>query len=502
MKRKGWAGALFVLAVMCATFFLFGAQMTLKMGLMLALIGGLLLFSRRKPVRAPAHWNSAFIKSTDVGLIQTKFCHVAANEEALESLKQLADYLKEPEKYRAMGARLPRGVLLYGPPGTGKTLLARALAGEAGVPFFPMAGSDFVQMYAGVGASRVRELFDKARKAGKCVVFIDEIDAMGKRRGDQSSDERDQTLNALLSEMSGFRASEHIVVLAATNRIDTLDPALTRPGRFDRKIEVPLPSRPARLEILRLHAQGKPLSEQVCLERLAAQTVQFSGASLENLLNEAALHAARRNAPQIEPEDIDCAFVTEIAGSDRMPSARQEELARIALHEAGHALASRLLQPDSRLIRLSILPSGKGAGGYNLSLPAERALMSESQLLAQLQILLAGRAAEMLLDPENGLTSGASNDLARASELCAAMVLDLGMGGEAAVSLRALQKACGSGASDALARCREILDQQMCTVQSLLEERLSLLSELTEHLLAHETLNEEEIDRFFVQSGA
>ena len=222
------------------------------------------------------------------------FQNVAANDEARESLLQLSQYLKSPEKYARKGARMPKGVLLYGPPGTGKTLLARALAGEAGVPFFALSGSDFVEKYVGVGAMRVRELFKRARKTGKCVIFIDEIDAMGKARGDNSSDERDQTLNALLSEMSGFRADEGILVVAATNRIEMLDPALTRPGRFDRKIEVGLPGKRERLSILSLHGRGKPLDADVDLDQIAAETAYFSGASLENLFNEAAILAVER----------------------------------------------------------------------------------------------------------------------------------------------------------------------------------------------------------------
>ena len=235
------------------------------------------------------------------------FENVAANEQALESLKELRDYLKDPGKYVRYGARMPKGVLLYGPPGTGKTLLARALAGEANVPFFALAGSDFVEKYVGIGASRVRELFRKARKAGKCVIFIDEIDAIGKRRNDSASDERDQTLNALLSEMSGFFTGDGVVVIAATNRLDALDPALLRPGRFDRQIEVDLPGKAQRLSILKLHSAGKPLDADVNLEELAAQTVSFSGASLENLLNEAALAAAARNAERIERSDLKAA---------------------------------------------------------------------------------------------------------------------------------------------------------------------------------------------------
>lgn len=292
MKRSVYllcaASGLLLLAALAVC----GWETACKMALMLALVWALARLSRT-PARALNRGDFA-AKETDVGSMQTGFCHVAANEEALSTLRLLADFLRQPEKYEALGARLPRGVLLYGPPGTGKTLLARALAGEAGVPFYSMAGSDFVQMYAGVGAARVRELFKRAREAKKSVIFIDEIDALGKRRDGSSSDERDQTLNALLSELSGFSPDQRVVVVAATNRLDALDPALIRPGRFDRKIEVPLPSRAERLEILRLHAKNKPMDERVRLEQLAAQTVQFSGASLESLLNEAAIHAAQR----------------------------------------------------------------------------------------------------------------------------------------------------------------------------------------------------------------
>lgn len=499
MKRKSWWIGASCLVLMVAVYVLCGAEMALKTAFILLVIGALLRTSRRVPERAFGKGEQVTIKETDVGLKQTGFDSVAANEEALESLRLLSDFLKNPEKYEAMGARLPRGVLLYGPPGTGKTLLARALAGEANVPFYSMSGSDFVQMYAGVGASRVRELFKKAREAKKCVIFIDEIDALGKRRDDRASDERDQTLNALLSEMSGFTPADQVVVIAATNRMDALDPALTRPGRFDRKIEVPLPSRAARLEILRLHAKGKPMDGRVSLEKLAEETVQFSGASLENLLNEAAIHAAQRSAWQIEPADVESAYLREVAGRDRRPVAAREELAQIALHEAGHALASRLLQPTHRLLRLSALPSERGAGGYSLSVPEERALLSEKRLLCQIQVLLAGRAAETLRAGEEGASSGAANDLSRAAELCAAMVMDLGMGGEDAVSLRALEKACGTVSSDASARCREMLAAQMERVKALLREHAEVLFALADALLKEETLNEEQIDRFFTQ---
>ena len=421
------------------------------------------------------------------------FSDVAANEEARRSLEGLVDYLKDPQKYARYGARMPRGVLLYGPPGTGKTLLARALAGEAGVPFFALSGSDFVQMYVGVGASRVRELFKNARKAGKCVIFIDEIDAMAKKRDDQSSDERDQTLNALLSEMSGFRPSEGIIVLAATNRLDTLDPALLRPGRFDRQIEVGLPGRAERLSILRLHSRNKPLSRTVDREALAGDTSCFSGASLENLLNEAAIAAAERGAEKIEPADIRGAFFRTVAGADRRSTATHAEKRVIAVHEAGHALASIHLTPENRLKRVSILPAGGGAAGYNLSIPPERAMLEKRQIECQIEVLLAGRAAELLVGGDDAVTAGAANDLSRAAELAAALVMDLGMAGEPAVSLRALSRACG-GSDEAKALCRQKLGELFANVSDLLLEHADELLLLTDALVEREAMSGEEVE--------
>lgn len=418
------------------------------------------------------------------------FQNVAANEQALNSLMELKDYLKQPEKYVKYGARMPRGVLLYGPPGTGKTLLARALAGEAGVPFFALSGSDFVEKFVGVGASRVRELFKKARKAGRCVIFIDEIDAMGKKRDEASSDERDQTLNALLSEMSGFYTGDGVIVIAATNRIEMLDPALLRPGRFDRQIEVGLPGRAERLSILKLHGRNKPLAEGVSFERVAAQTVGFSGASLENLLNEAAILAAARGDGAILQEDIDRAFRKNIAGEDRPSVADMEERKIVAIHEAGHALVNRLLMPENRLARVSILPSGNGAAGYNLTIPAEHVMVGRQALENQICVLLAGRAAEQVVFGETELTAGASNDIARATELASAMVLELGLAGEPAVSLRVLSRQCGTTA-DAPERCRALLDRQYERAVSLVTRNIAALDALAQALLECEALEGE-----------
>ena len=421
------------------------------------------------------------------------FSDVAANDVALKSLMQLKDYLMEPEKYARYGARMPRGILLYGPPGTGKTLLARALAGEADVPFFAMSGSDFVEKYVGVGAGRVRELFKKARKVGKCVIFIDEIDAMGKARHEQSSDERDQTLNALLSEMSGFHEREGVLVIAATNRIEMLDPALLRPGRFDRQIEVGLPGRRERLSILKLHTKRKPVSEDVNLDRLAMQTTMFSGASLENLINEAAISAASRDGGEIENADIEKAFYRIVAGEDREMAAGNSEKCVIALHEAGHALVSRILMPKSNLMRVSILPAGNGAAGYNLCIPEERVMVGKTTLEAQICVLLAGRAAEVLIGGEDALTTGASGDINRATEIASSMVMELGMGGEPAVSLKVLQSKMGvQGSAD---KCKKILNDMYCRTCDVLSENISALMAITEALLEQETLSGDEIDR-------
>ena len=416
------------------------------------------------------------------------FRDVAANDLALNSLMELRDYLRAPEKYARYGARMPRGVLLFGPPGTGKTLLARALAGEAGVPFFALSGSDFVEKYVGVGASRVRELFHKARKAGRCVIFIDEIDALGKRRDDHASDERDQTLNALLSEMSGFYTGDGVVVIAATNRVETLDPALLRPGRFDRQIEVGLPGREERLRILRLHARNKPLEDAVDLEGMAAMTAGFSGAGLENLLNEAAIGAAMRGDGGIGMDDLRRAYRRTAVGEDRPSAASDRERRLIACHEAGHALMSRLLLPENRLARVSILPSGRGAAGYNLTVPQERVLLGRRELEGQICVLLAGRAAEAAAFGQDGVTAGAANDLARATELAAAMTMELGMAGDPAVSLRVLVGQCG-GADDAQARCRALLDRLYETTCALIEAHRDALDALTAALLDAEALN-------------
>ncbi|GEB11382.1 cell division protease FtsH [Streptococcus equinus] len=368
-------------------------------------------------------------KSQQKGDVKVRFSDVAGAEEEKQELVEVVDFLKNPKKYKALGARIPAGVLLEGPPGTGKTLLAKAVAGEAGVPFFSISGSDFVEMFVGVGASRVRSLFEDAKKAERAIIFIDEIDAVGRRRGagmGGGNDEREQTLNQLLIEMDGFEGNENIIVIAATNRSDVLDPALLRPGRFDRKILVGNPDVKGREAILRVHAKNKPLAEDVNLKVVAQQTPGFVGADLENVLNEAALVAARRNKTKIDASDIDEAEDRVIAGpskKDRTISQREREM--VAYHEAGHTIVGLVLSSARVVHKVTIVPRGR-AGGYMIALPKEdQMLHSKSDLKEQLAGLMGGRVAEEIIF--NAQTTGASNDFEQATQLARAMVTEYGM---------------------------------------------------------------------------
>jgi cell division protease FtsH len=357
---------------------------------------------------------------------------VAGIPEAKEELWEVVDFLRSPDRYRELGARIPKGVMLYGPPGTGKTLLARAVAGEAGVPFFSISGSDFVEIFAGVGASRVRDLFVKARKYAPCIIFVDEIDAVGRQRGvsmSGGSDEREQTLNQLLVEMDGFDTAEHIIVMAATNRLDILDGALLRPGRFDRQISVDPPDRLGRKEILQVHALGKPLAADVDLDRIAAMTTGFTGADLANLLNEAALLSARRRHPAIGMGEIRQAYERVVTGG---PAQRKtlapDEKVRIAYHEAGHAVVSRQLTYVDPIEKVTIVPRGR-ALGYVMYQPQEdKNLHTRTEITDRIVSLLGGRAAEEALLGE--VSTGAADDLERATALARRMVTDLGMSPE------------------------------------------------------------------------
>ncbi len=435
------------------------------------------------------------MKAGDKHASSIRFTDVAANDNARKSLMELVDFLKHPEKYARLGARIPHGVLLYGPPGTGKTLLARALAGEANVPFLAMNGSDFVEMYVGVGASRVRDTFKKAKKHGKCVIFIDEIDTLGRARSASSSEERDQTLNALLSEMSGFSPADGIIVIAATNRWEMLDPALLRPGRFDRQIEVGMPTMAERMDILKLHARSKPLSKNVDLTNLARETAFFSGASLENLLNEAAIRAARRNALEIEKEDVDKAYVSVTAGEDGRTHENENEKIVIAVHEAGHALVSFRLFGAS-IQRISILPSSGGAAGYNLLVPEEKTLYTKEDMEKKILVLLAGRCAEEIAFSKDGVTSGALNDIKRASEIAVNYACELGFSDHPAIHEATFARAFG-GRGDLSERARGILSSLYDEAVIFLSQNTETLTRLASELLLRESMHKNEIDRFF-----
>ena len=357
------------------------------------------------------------------------FVDVAGVEEAKEELKEVVEFLREPEKFISLGARIPKGVLLVGPPGTGKTLLAKAVSGEAGVPFFSISGSEFVEMFVGVGASRVRDLFDQAKRHSPCIVFVDEIDAVGRQRGaglGGSHDEREQTLNQMLVEMDGFDTDTNVIIMAATNRPDILDPALLRPGRFDRRVVLDRPDMRGREMILKVHTKGKPLSPDVELAVLARSTPGFVGADLENLVNEAAILAARRNKKVIGQSELEEAIERVIAGPERKSRLISEDEKRIvAYHEAGHAVVMNALPESDPVRKVSIIARGM-TGGYTLALPEEdRTLMARKKLMADMVGLLGGRAAEELVFDD--ITSGASNDLERVTRLARAMVTRLGM---------------------------------------------------------------------------
>ena len=358
------------------------------------------------------------------------FKDVAGLEEEKEDMAEIVDFLRNPKKYNTLGARIPKGVLLEGPPGTGKTLLAKAVAGEAGVPFFSISGSDFVEMFVGVGASRVRDLFEDAKKNAPCIVFIDEIDAVARKRGSGlggGHDEREQTLNQMLVEMDGFGTNEGIIVLAATNRVDILDPAILRPGRFDRKVMVGRPDVKGREEILRVHVRNKPLSDDVDLHEIARTTAGFAGADLENLMNEAAICAAKQNRQFIKKEDVDKCFVKiGIGGEKKSRLVPEKERKITAYHESGHAILFHLLSEVGPVHLVSIIPNGRGAGGYTMPLPEnDNVFMTKKHMLQDIMVSFGGRIAEELIFGD--ITTGASADIKQATQTAQAMVVKYGM---------------------------------------------------------------------------
>lgn len=435
--------------------------------------------------------------------LKVGFDSIAGNIEAKEQMRDLIDFIKTPDKYTKLGAKMPKGIILYGPPGTGKTLMAKAIAKEAGVPFFSVSGSDFVQLYAGVGASRVRELFKEAGKHEKAVIFIDEIDAIGKKRSQnvmQGNDEKDQTLNALLTAMSGFKENTGIVVIAATNRLDILDEALLRPGRFDRQIEIGYPDINAREAIIKLYLKDRPVADEVSSYELAKQTVYFTGAMLEHLVNEAAIEAANKGAQAIYNMHLESAFYTVIAGKEKKDRTHIsiEDQKITAYHEAGHALITKLLAPENSISKVTIIPSTKGAGGFSVNIPKDRLYLSKQQLIARIKIALAGRVAEELIFGEEYITTGASNDIERAThdlkqlQLKYGMDAEIGMinlgvltGQEQLVDSKWVEKSC--------IKMQELYEE----TKSLMIENQRILSLIADALLEQETLNEQQIASFF-----
>ncbi len=444
------------------------------------------------------------------------FDDVADLEEVKEELREVIEFLKNPQRFQALGAKVPKGVLLMGPPGSGKTLLARAVAGEAGVPFFHVSGSEFVEMFVGVGAARVRDLFEQAKANRPCIVFVDELDAVGRLRFagiGGGHDEREQTLNQLLVEMDGLEQNSGIVVIAATNRPDVLDPALLRPGRFDRRIVIDHPDAKGREAILRVHMRGKPIADDVDIQKLAKQTAGFSGADLANMVNEAAILAARKNKTRIEMSDLLEALEKVIAGPERKSRLITEKEKRVlAYHESGHALVSKLLRVGE-VTKVTIIPRGL-ALGYTLNLPQEdRYLMSKQELLDEITVMLAGRAAEELIFDE--VTTGASNDLERATELARRMVCEFGMSerlGPVTLGRKAGPIFLGRDIvedrnySEAIAsqidkEVRQIVEECYERAKNLLQTHRQVLDAIAQRLLEKETIDGDELDELLRSMG-
>ena len=454
------------------------------------------------------NFGKAKIKNMNDEKRKTTFQDVAGADEEKEELEEIVQFLKDPKRYNELGARIPKGVLLVGPPGTGKTLLARAVAGEAGVPFFSMSGSDFVEMFVGAGASRVRDLFDQAKKNSPCIIFIDEIDAVGRQRGaglGGGHDEREQTLNQLLVEMDGFGANEGIIMIAATNRPDILDPALMRPGRFDRQVMVGYPDVKGREAILKVHARGKPLAPNVDLATIAKSTAGFTGADLENLLNEAALLAARKHLKAITMDEIEEATIKVVVGAEKKSHVMTDkEKTLTAYHEAGHAIAAYSCKTQDPVHQISIIPRGR-AGGYTMQLPSEdRSYKSRSEMLESLVVLLGGRVAEALVLGD--ISTGASNDIERATQTVRAMITKYGMTDELGPitygsdnsepflgrDMGHVRDYSEETASEIDAVLRKMISNAYHQTEQVLKEHMSKLHEVAKQLFLNEKMSGEE----------
>ena len=453
-------------------------------------------------------------RMTNAGDTKVTFKDVAGLQEEKEELEEIVDFLKDPGKYMELGARIPKGVILVGPPGTGKTLLAKAVAGEAGVPFFSISGSDFVEMFVGVGASRVRDLFEDAKKNSPCIVFIDEIDAVARRRGTGMGgghDEREQTLNQLLVEMDGFGANKGIIVMAATNRVDILDPAILRPGRFDRKVGVGRPDVEGRRQILNIHAKGKPLGDDVDLAQIAQTTAGFTGADLENLMNESAIYAAKENRSYITQADIRKSFVKVGIGAEKKSRViSQKEKKLTAYHEAGHAILFHVLPDVGPVYSVSIIPTGMGAGGYTMPLPEKDEMyLTKSKMLQDITVALGGRAAEEIIFGD--VTTGASSDIKSATNTARAMVTQYGMSEEIGLLNygsdddevfigRDLAHTRGYSEDRAKAidsEIRRIVDECHEKARKILNENIEILHKCADLLIEKEKITGEEFNALF-----
>ena len=445
---------------------------------------------------------------------KTTFDNVAGLKEEKEELEEVVDFLKSPRKYTKLGARIPKGLLLVGPPGTGKTLLAKAVAGEAGVPFFSISGSDFVEMFVGVGASRVRDLFEDAKKNAPCIVFIDEIDAVARRRGTGiggGHDEREQTLNQMLVEMDGFGVNEGIIVMAATNRVDILDPAIMRPGRFDRKVVVGRPDVGGREEILEVHARTKPLAEDVDLKQVAQTTAGFTGADLENLLNEAAIKAAREDREYITQDDIRKSFVKVGIGAEKKSKIISDKEKKItAFHEAGHAILFHLLPDVGPVYTVSIIPTGAGAAGYTMPLPERDEMFNtKGKMLQEIIVDLGGRVAEELVFDD--ITTGASQDIKQATQMARSMVTKYGMSDNVGLicysnddeevfigrDLAHTRSYSESIAAQIDAEVKRIIDEAYAKAKQIIMDNRNVLDKCAELLLEKEKISREEFEALF-----